>query len=180
MWCSPRRTIIIITIIITIIMDPSQLPPEIFDMALARLSTKDLLRCERVSKTWCELIRDGPKTARTLFRYRASMEKLTDPKTKREFLEETWNRLPTGSPIKPEAVLHCIAHPLLKRLVGFPNQHTINIYCNAHLEIEREKFQFLNSSDKKANPNASWRSMFITWPPLTEIDLQIPRTVRWG
>jgi hypothetical protein len=179
MRCSPGRTIIII-ITITIMMDPSQLPPEIFDMAIARLPTKDLLRCERVSKRWCDLIRDGSKTARTLFRYRASMEKLPDPKTRREFLEDTWNSLPTSSPIGPEAFIHCIAHPLLNRLVGLPSQHTIYSYCDAYLKIEREKLHILYSSDKKANPNASWRSMFITWPPLTEIKLQVHRGVTYG
>ena len=43
-------------------MDLTQLPTEVFEMSLAMLPIKDLLRCERVSKAWCDLIRDGQNT----------------------------------------------------------------------------------------------------------------------
>lgn len=153
-------------------MEFSQLPNEIFDIILATLHYKDLLRCERVSKTWCKLIRDGHRTSKTLFRYRKSMKDNPDPNTRRNYLEEIWNARHTSKPAESESLAGCVAHPLLNLLVRKPEQSSID--RDGRFWISRDDLlDAIGGLDGHANPTASWRSMFTTWPPLYEMEIQI-------
>jgi hypothetical protein len=151
-------------------MDFSQLPNEIFDIILATLHYKDLLWCELVSKTWRQLIKDGHRTCKTLFRYRKSMEEHPDPKTRLNYLDTIWNSYHASRPTEAELLADCVAHPLLTQ----PFLEPSSIDDGFSLEIYKHRLlDTIGSPDGHANPTASWRSMFITWPPLNEIEMQV-------
>jgi hypothetical protein len=73
-----------------------------------------------------------------------------------------------------ELLADCDAHPLLNRLVNEPEQPSIDAYSDGGLYVGREStLDAIGSSNEESNPNASWRSMFITWPPLNDDELRV-------
>ena len=144
-------------------------------MSLAMLPIKDLLRCERVSKAWCDLIRDGQNTSKTLFRYSKSTKKQKRPSKRKRFIERTWNTHRANHPTKTEALANCIVHPLLSRFIGLPRFCSIASFDSPNLPyVDRwSLLGTVNSRNRWPNPTASWRTMFMTWPPLTEIKFHV-------
>ena len=143
-------------------------------MTLAMLPIKDLLRCERVSKAWCDLIRDGQNTSKTLFRYSKSTKKQKSPSKRKAFIERTWNIHRANRPTKTEALTNCIVHPKLSRF-GQPRFCSIASFDSPDIGFV-DRWSLLgtvNSRNGWPNPTASWRTMFMTWPPLTEIEFHV-------
>jgi len=156
-------------------MDLTQLPNELFDMTLGMLSIADLLRCERVKKRWCELIRGGLETSNTLFRYESSLKEQISSSGRQEFLQKTWNTHRGKRFTESEVLADCILHPLLSRFIDptklrsvIPSDDPDLPYISCwHL------LRTINRRNELPNPDASWRHMFTTWPPLKEIELHV-------
>ncbi|KAI4698383.1 hypothetical protein J4E81_005606 [Alternaria sp. BMP 2799] len=156
-------------------MEPFLLNVEMLEWTLSMLPVEDLLRYERVSKRWCELIRDNQNTSKTLFRYRQSMAEQIDSSPRDAFLEKRWldhgNSRSTGS----EVLADCIAHPLLSRFFESPKASSIAAFNDPKLPYIScwHLLRTLNRRNGLPNPDASWRRMFVTWPPLKEIELHV-------
>ncbi|KAI4660831.1 uncharacterized protein J4E79_005399 [Alternaria viburni] len=156
-------------------MDPTQLPNEIFDMAFGMLSIEDLLRCERVKKRWCELIRGGLETSKALFRYETSMKEQSSSDGRQAFLQKTWNIHRGDCSTESEVLTDCIAHPLLSRFIDPTKLRSVIPFDDPDLPYIScwHLLRTLNRRNGLPNPDASWRQMFITWPPLKEIELRV-------
>ena len=156
-------------------MDPTQLPIEISDMTFGMLSIEDLLRCERVSKDWCKLIRDGLETSNTLFRYETSMKEQSSSGGRQSFLQKTWNTHRDNRSTESEVLADCTAHPLLSRFIDPTKLRLVIPFDDPDLPYIScwHLLRTLNRRTGLPNPEASWRQMFITWPPLKEIELQV-------
>ena len=168
-------------------MDLTQLLNEIFDITFGMLSIEDLLRCERVKKRWCELIRDGLETSNALFRYQMYMKEQSSPSGRRLFLERTWKTHRANRSTEPEVLTDCIAHPLLSRFIDprfidLPRLGSIISFDNPKLPyISRwHLLPTINRRNGLPNPEASWRQMFITWPPLKDIELHVSYKLHGG
>jgi len=156
-------------------MDLTQLPNEIFDMTFAMLSIEDLLRCERVKKRWYELIRDGLETSNAIFRYQMYMKEQSGSSGRQAFLQEPWSTHRCNRSTESEVLADCIAHPLLSRFIDPTKLRSVIPFDDPDLPYIScwHLLRTLNRRNGLPNPDASWRRMFITWPPLKEIELHV-------
>jgi hypothetical protein len=159
----------------------STLPAELADMVFSLLPFEDILTCHQVSRQWYDWLKEGHAVSRRLFRYRESMRLSTDA-TKIVFLKSTWNKTVAES---KNLSVHCNFHPLFGRIftsrLSTRTRNFVDVSIPGReltMRLGRPDFwKVLGTRDKKPNPEAPWRHMFITHSPVQRVlmKLEIPR-----
>jgi len=151
----------------------STLPAEINDTIFSFLSFDDLLSSQRVSRHWCDSLNDSQHASRTPFRYRTPLMLETNNAVKKAFLQKTWDAAVAGSEYD---VVYCRYHPLVRQIRTDVRASDPTGFL--HMTLRKPYFKSaFGTSDKQACPNASWRAMFVTHPPIQKavMTLQMDR-----
>jgi hypothetical protein len=137
--------------------------PELLENILLQMSMKDLLHAQRVCMRWSTLIKRSRPLQRALFL--GPSDEAIDPyelyshpeKTLKFLYRASFRRWTVSDPPKP------IRFELNPLLIKFQPDIS-NLWHDSPTPLLKCFFEF--ASCKQKQPGASWRRMFLCWPPL--------------
>lgn len=115
--------------------------PELLCMILSHLPPGDLLRLQRVCRSWCSLITEAPSLCATTF---------TDPVP----AQHSFERIP------------CLNKFVISRLRWSPSLDPTQVNTGKYHSVEANP-----NLQAMAYQNASWRDQYLTWPPVLKLSI---------
>jgi hypothetical protein len=148
----------------------STLPLELTDMVWSYLSLEELLKIHTVSRGWYVFLKEAPKVSRVLFRYPESMRLNKDPAAKHRYLSKRWQEATTVTE-DGDKIVRYFYHPLFYQIA-----HPLWMIEDGSWRVvlyRAELKDTFGSQNKEVNPAASWRDMFLTYPPLQKASVEL-------
>ncbi|KAM0714435.1 hypothetical protein Q7P37_010222 [Cladosporium fusiforme] len=147
----------------------STLPAELLENVLKQLDTKTLLLSQRVSKQWHELIRSSPSLQAKLFFTGTSRPAEGDHYA----WYESENRLERLDSDASDEDIVATSTKVLKGITLNPllTEEILPLETNSILPASQQgqRHEAITINRLLASPKGSWRSMYISSPPVTTI-----------
>jgi len=155
-----------------------RLPNEITDMVVRELPLLDIVCCMTLSRVWKTFIETDNETSKTMFRLPVAVRTNPDLAMRKLAVEELWE-LPYAKRNEGGCLWDTVKlHPFLRIREDLDEEHRYSEGCCIDLEstvLLSDWVAKLEDSDSQA----SWRSMLLTYPPVTRTYIHI-RHIRWN
>jgi hypothetical protein len=151
------------------------LPNEIAHQIIYKLSCFDLFCLQGISKTWKDFIECERKTGRTMFRLPRKFSEHPDTAIRPNFIGELWKD-PYNRQNNNEGNLWDVvrSNPLFDLSKDIRNLEDHESTLGFEL-VWREGLEKWEDMAQHSDKQASWRSMMLTYPPVTGVFL----TIEW-